>query len=52
MTLAILISAVILTSAAYILRSQRLATREFRGGRIRLVRGQAPAAENAGSNKR
>ena len=38
MTLAILISAAILTSAGYILRRQRLDTLEFRAGQIRLVR--------------
>jgi hypothetical protein len=38
MTLAILISAAILTSAGYI-----FARSEFRAGRIRLVRDQAPS---------
>jgi hypothetical protein len=53
MTLAILISAAaVLFSAGYILRRQRLDTLEFRGGRIRLVQGQASAAEKAPTNRR
>jgi hypothetical protein len=52
MTLAILISAAVLTSAGYILRRQGLDTLEFRAGRIRLVRDQALVAEKAGSNRR
>jgi hypothetical protein len=52
MTLAILISAAaVLFSTGYILRRQRLDTLEFRGGRIRLVRGQALAAEKADSTR-
>lgn len=39
-------SAVILFSAGYILRRQRLDTLEFRAGRIRLVRGQALAVKD------
>lgn len=47
MTLAILVSAaVILFSAGYILRRQRLDALEFRAGQIRLVRDQALAVKD------
>ena len=51
MTLAVLIGAAILLSAGYLLRMQGLNTLEFRAGRIRLVRGQAAAAEKADSTR-
>jgi hypothetical protein len=52
MTLAVLIgAAAVLFSAGYILRRQRLDTLEFRAGRIRLVRGQAPASKKAGTDR-
>ena len=49
MTLPVLIGAAILLSAGYLLRRQGLDTLEFRAGQIRLVRGQALAAEEADS---
>jgi hypothetical protein len=52
MTLALLIGAAILLGAGYVLRRQGLDTLEFRDGRIRLVRGQALAAEKAASHRR
>ena len=53
MTLAILISAAVLFSAAdFMLRRQRLDTLELRAGRIRLVQGQTPVIEKSRSKRR
>jgi hypothetical protein len=52
MTLAVLTGAAILLSAGYVLRKQDFDTLEFRAGRIRLVRVQAPAAEKTDSTRR